>query len=711
MNQKGIIGVILTISILLVGIAIAVYLIQFTQVFKPKASGTQTVFYVSPNGNDTNDGSIASPFKTIDKARQAIRTINKTATTDIFVYIKKGTYELNTSLVFDGDDSGFNGHYIRYISETPADRPLIHGGKIVTGWIQEGNKWKVNIGTSPIRQLYVNNKRVDRARTRGGFANFQTTANGLIYSDDRFAGYPNPEDIEVVINNAFLQYRCRIQNVVGTAINMKKPCWDSTFAFKITPQLPQPIYLENHAAFLENPATPGEWFHNIRTGDLYYLPKQGEQITNTTIVAPVLEKLIEGKGTASNPVQNIVFENLDFAYATWLEPTTKGYIGLQGVGSLKNADYILGNAPLPGSINFSQAKGIWLIRNGFYHLGAAAVNFERGSKNNFIVGNVFEDISAHAVFLGDNNAGIAFSNPPESEMTDGNQIYNNYIHNTGVEYHESNAIYVGYSKNTNIYNNTIFDVPYSGISMAQEAGGGYSANNSISRNLVYDLMKGNNMYDGGAVYVKGLQPNSKIIENVLHNQHNLVSPIYLDNNSEGFYISKNILYDNQKIVQNSPYGTWGVTVSARGCKNVFEGNFWESPGADSVLIYSHTPSGDPCSNGGDNINRNNTTITSVTQAPQNIVAAAGLEATYQDIKNFPAPLLPTTTTSSPIPSPSPGSVKPGDVDGDGDVDIFDFNLVITNFGKTNDPNTKADLDNDDDVDIFDYNLILTNFGK
>jgi len=73
--------------------------------------------------------------------------------------------------------------------------------------------------------------------------------------------------------------------------------------------------------------------------------------------------------------------------------------------------------------------------------------------------------------------------------------------------------------------------------------------------------------------------------------------------------------------------------------------------------------------------------------------------------NIPAP-------SSPSPSPSPSApVKPGDTDNNGDIDIFDYNQVVTDFGKTNDPNTKADLDHDDDVDIFDYNFVVSNFGK
>ncbi|KKS91837.1 MAG: Carbohydrate-binding protein [Candidatus Collierbacteria bacterium GW2011_GWC2_43_12] len=33
-------------------------------------------FYVSPTGNDSNPGTLASPFKTIKKAKEAVRTVN-----------------------------------------------------------------------------------------------------------------------------------------------------------------------------------------------------------------------------------------------------------------------------------------------------------------------------------------------------------------------------------------------------------------------------------------------------------------------------------------------------------------------------------------------------------------------------------------------------------------------------------------------------------
>ncbi len=71
-----------------------------------------------------------------------------------------------------------------------------------------------------------------------------------------------------------------------------------------------------------------------------------------------------------------------------------------------------------------------------------------------------------------------------------------------------------------------------------------------------------------------------------------------------------------------------------------------------------------------------------------------------------------TPTANPSPSqnPSPSPAKPGDIDGNNKVDIFDYNILLTNFGKTG-GGLQGDLDGNNKVDIFDYNILLTNFGK
>jgi len=60
-----------------------------------------------------------------------------------------------------------------------------------------------------------------------------------------------------------------------------------------------------------------------------------------------------------------------------------------------------------------------------------------------------------------------------------------------------------------------------------------------------------------------------------------------------------------------------------------------------------------------------------------------------------------------------GPVKnDSDLNGDGKVDIFDYNILMSDFGKTGVAGfTKSDINKDGKVDIFDYNILISDFGK
>ncbi len=70
----------------------------------------------------------------------------------------------------------------------------------------------------------------------------------------------------------------------------------------------------------------------------------------------------------------------------------------------------------------------------------------------------------------------------------------------------------------------------------------------------------------------------------------------------------------------------------------------------------------------------------------------------------------STPNPSPTPTPTPSSI-PGDIDKNGKVDIFDFNYVITDFGKSDATSLRSDLNASGTVDIFDFNTVITNFGR
>ena len=57
-------------------------------------------------------------------------------------------------------------------------------------------------------------------------------------------------------------------------------------------------------------------------------------------------------------------------------------------------------------------------------------------------------------------------------------------------------------------------------------------------------------------------------------------------------------------------------------------------------------------------------------------------------------------------------VNRSDLNNDGKVDIFDYNILVSDFGKTGVAGfTKSDINKDGKVDIFDYNILVGDFGK
>ncbi len=85
---------------------------------------TEFDFWVSPEGDDTAEGTADAPFRTIEKAVEAVRALDKTGRSAVSVYIAKGEYRV-TSLVFTKEDSGTKDCPITYYADEEA---VINGG-------------------------------------------------------------------------------------------------------------------------------------------------------------------------------------------------------------------------------------------------------------------------------------------------------------------------------------------------------------------------------------------------------------------------------------------------------------------------------------------------------------------------------------------------------------------------------------------------------
>lgn len=589
-----------------------------------QTNGAQATFYISPSGSDVNPGTISQPFQTLTRARDAVRSVNKNMTGDIIVYLRGGYYQLSSPLTLDAGDSGTNGHLIIWQSY-PGETALVSGGKTVTGWQQEGDKWKAFVGAgTDSRQLYVNGVRANRAAKD---IEGKLGGGGILTKDQTLQTFQNQADMEVVDKlDGWQEFRCPVQSIAGSVIFVKEPCF--TAATQATPGLHM-----NGVSSVENAyellTKPGQWYLNKHTGWLYYMPKSGEDMTKAVVILPTLETLVAGNGTADTPIKNINLKSLVFSYATWLGPNTNdGFPHMQAefIGGLTG--YGMGKET-PANITFSFGQNIGFEKNIFIHLGGVGLNFGTGTKNSAMIGNHFTDISAAAITLGD------VTNPETTDsrlLTQSDTIDNNYIHDVGVEYHGSVGIWTGYTQGATITHNEVFNLPYSGISV----GWGWASypstvakNNTVSSNNIYNVMQ--EFGDGGGLYSLGPQPGNTYNQNYIHDYQALViadygaKPSGLDLDDGSRYITATLNY-----IHNVP-----VLHAIKGSDNTIV----------DVADWSQI---------------------------QSVIAGAGLTSTYQAIKTLP-------TLPNPGAIPPPLSL-PGDLNGDGKVDINDYNLMLSKFG-------------------------------
>ncbi|MGC3983125.1 MAG: FG-GAP-like repeat-containing protein [Steroidobacteraceae bacterium] len=316
-------------------------------------------------------------------------------------------------------------------------------------------------------------------------------------------------------------------------LTIQNPCWRNANRGPSGAKMRESLsWIENVYELLNR---PGQWYLDRSRHLLFYIPRPGEDINSSVIVAPKLDRLIEADGA-----HDLEFSGITFAYAGWLEPgSSYGYAALQA-GTHFSAE---GLVSTPGNVSFSSSFNIVFTGNQFLHLGGAALNFADGSHDVEITGNTFADISSGGLWFGDTRL-VSSS----SYVT----VSNNYFTKTGVEYEDSVPIAMPYVAHANIIQNEIDGAPYTGISVGWgwSAAQTYVSNNAISQNWVHGVMQ--KLLDGGGIYTLSSQPGSTLSGNLVEQVGpascafpDAASPayfgIYHDNGSRYYYDTQNVV--------------------------------------------------------------------------------------------------------------------------------------------------------------------------
>ena len=114
-------------------------------------------YFISPNGNDKNPGSLAAPFASLEKARDAVRQLSlKEKQEDINIFLRGGTYQLKKTFMLKTQDSALDGYKISYAAYKD-EVPVLSSAVAVTNWkkssanlahlnpLAQGKVWEADI--------------------------------------------------------------------------------------------------------------------------------------------------------------------------------------------------------------------------------------------------------------------------------------------------------------------------------------------------------------------------------------------------------------------------------------------------------------------------------------------------------------------------------------------------------------------------------------
>jgi len=542
----------------------------------PTASAPTADFFVSPKGNDRWSGRLADPgendgpFATVARAQQAVRALRKTwkEQRPVRVVLRGGTYYLDRPLEFGPEDSGAEKAPVVYAAAA-GERVVLSGGRRIAGgrWGEANGRkaWIVDIpdvkeGKWSFRQLFVSGER--RPRTRlpktgeyrieslpGYTGDFlRSPTKQFVYAPGNIVpAWRNLREVEVVGITRWLDNRLPIESASDATrtVTFDRPSLFALVSSAVSGDgtaRPSVYWVENVFEALD---TPGQWYLDRPSGQLYYLPRPGEEVTSAEIVAPRLTQVVRVVGRPGAAAHDLRFEGITFSHTEWQAP----------------ADYassLQAGIEVPGAILFDYAERCAVTGGGIERIGNYGVEVNVGCADIEISHNRIADIGAGGVRIGhffswetDGSGRLtergrqrkaAMPKGPRSQRI---TVADNEIAHCGRFTPEAVGVFVGDNANNKVIHNHIYDLFYSGISVGsvQDFGPNHAQGNIVEYNHIHDIGQGV-LSDLAGIYTCST-PGTRIRFNLVHDVSRRDYGgwgIYPDEGSHDILIEKNLVY-------------------------------------------------------------------------------------------------------------------------------------------------------------------------
>ncbi|MGJ8641223.1 MAG: right-handed parallel beta-helix repeat-containing protein [Opitutaceae bacterium] len=435
--------------------------------------------YVSPNGNDSNNGSKASPVASLHRAKTLARDhVGKSA---VQVNVADGIYYLPETLVFEPKDSGSQSNPVIY-------RSINEGGAVLSGGSKLDLKWtaykdgifqaKTPEGLN-IDQLFIDGKRQRMARYPNYDATKKTAAyqgfSADAFSPERAKRWADPEGgyIHAMHRARWGGYHYRITGKNAEGEVTYEGGWQNNRQMGMHKdfRMVENIFEELDAA--------GEWFHNAKTDTLYFKPEAGTNLKTALVEVVRLRHLVEFKGTQKDPVEFVILQGFEFRHAARTFMDTKE--------PLLRSDWAIYRG---GAVMLTGTEYVAIVDCEFDQVGGNAVFVNNYNRHTLIKGcHIHETGGSGICFVGDPDAvrDPLFEYRQRNDLTKIDRTVgpktDNYpsqgvvedclIHSIGLVERQPAGVQVSMAMNITIRDSSVYDTSRAGINFSEGTWGGH----------------------------------------------------------------------------------------------------------------------------------------------------------------------------------------------------------------------------------------------
>jgi hypothetical protein len=448
----------------------------------------------------------------------------------VIVRVQPGTYWLSAPLVFTPDDAGSPSRSVTWQAERPGT-VRISGGRALAGWRPgAGGVWELRLpetdaGAAGFRELFVNGERRPRARHPNEDCLRVAQAapdrrTGFRFQPGDVRAVPDVAAVELVFLHDWSVSRIRLRSIneASNTLTTAAPIGANAAHYAIDHFEEHPRYwLENSRAYVDQ---PGEWHLDEPAGVVRYQPLPGEQLPDVEIVAPHLQRLVEVRGELGRPVRNLHFVGLDFEHCAWPLPEGGYAEGQANFHESRTREEGILRHTVPAALHFEIVEHCSVRNSRIAHLGGCGLWFGSRCHRNVLANTRLTDISGNGVLVGEDAGrqveGKAWWQAAPDEAAGGNVLRDCLIEQCGQQFFGAVGVWVGFTRGTEILNNEIRHLPYTGVSLGWMWNPTPTPNreNRVEGNHIHHVMQ--MLSDGGGIYTLGRQPGTVLRRNLIH---------------------------------------------------------------------------------------------------------------------------------------------------------------------------------------------------